>query len=138
MQRRYSPPTSVPVVMRRRLLCTLPQVLDLADAHNAIGEDSPDLQPATHGLDHTLQRCDVHIGAPFHFRDGRLIDAQQSRELFLSEISLIAGPKKMNRFNKLKIRSLSVFAFAPEAWFTPGGKWLNGSILCPAGLLGLT
>ena len=26
----------------------------------------------------------------------------------------------MNRYNKLKIRALKVFAFAPGAWFTPG------------------
>jgi hypothetical protein len=25
----------------------------------------------------------------------------------------------MNRYNKLKIRTLDVFAFAPGAWFTP-------------------
>ncbi len=25
----------------------------------------------------------------------------------------------MNRYNKLKIRTLKVFAFAPEAWFSP-------------------
>jgi len=27
----------------------------------------------------------------------------------------------MNRYNKLKIRTLKVFAFAPGAWFTPSG-----------------
>lgn len=26
----------------------------------------------------------------------------------------------MNRYNKLKIRTLKVFAFAPGAWFRPG------------------
>jgi hypothetical protein len=26
----------------------------------------------------------------------------------------------MNRYNKLKIRTLNVFAFAPGAWFKPG------------------
>ncbi len=26
----------------------------------------------------------------------------------------------MDRYNKLKIRTLKVFAFAPGAWFTPG------------------
>ena len=26
----------------------------------------------------------------------------------------------MNRYNKLKIRTLNVFAFAPGAWFRPG------------------
>ena len=26
----------------------------------------------------------------------------------------------MNRYNKLKIRTLDVFSFAPGAWFTPG------------------
>jgi hypothetical protein len=26
----------------------------------------------------------------------------------------------MNRYNKLKIRTLKIFAFAPGAWFTPG------------------
>jgi hypothetical protein len=33
-----------------------------------------------------------------------------------------AEPKdkeEMNRYNKLKIRALEVFAFAPGAWFTP-------------------
>jgi hypothetical protein len=33
--------------------------------------------------------------------------------------SLIAEPKTMDRYNKLKIRTLKVFAFAPGAWFTP-------------------
>jgi len=36
------------------------------DTHG-VGEASPDLQPATHDLDHTLQRCDVHIGAALIF-----------------------------------------------------------------------
>jgi hypothetical protein len=36
------------------------------------------------------------------------------------KVSLIATPKKMNCYNKLKIRTLNVFAIAPEAWFTPG------------------
>jgi hypothetical protein len=33
---------------------------------------------------------------------------------------LIVGLKTMSHYNKLKIRMLKVFAFAPGAWFTPG------------------
>jgi hypothetical protein len=31
--------------------------------------------------------------------------------------NVITGQENMNRYNKLKIRTLSVFALAPEAWF---------------------
>ena len=33
---------------------------------------------------------------------------------------LIVGLKTMDHYNKLKIRTLKEFAFAPGAWFTPG------------------
>src|SRR5215467_8870342 len=84
----------------------LPQVLELVDTNNAIGEDSPNLQPAPHGFDHTLQRCDVHIGAPFHLRDGRLIDAQHSCELFLGEIACFPQFIECHLINHFRSSSL--------------------------------
>ena len=38
----------------------------------------------------------------------------------MAKRSSIVGLKTMDRYNKLKIRTLKVFAFAPGAWFKPG------------------
>jgi hypothetical protein len=47
---------------------------------------------------------------------------------------LIAGLKTMAHYNKLKIRTLKEFAFAPGAWFTPGEVAERSRFCTPAGL----
>ena len=53
--------------------------LNLADNAQRHWVIQPDLQAVPMAMNHTLQRRDVHIGTPFHFRDGRLVDVAESR-----------------------------------------------------------
>ena len=53
------------------------ELAELIDLHLALGEHGFNLQLASHGSNHGLQRADVHIGAALHLGDRGLVDAEQ-------------------------------------------------------------
>jgi hypothetical protein len=57
------------------------------DSDTAIGKVGADLEFTAQGFDKAGERPHVHVAAALHLRNGRLILVQDTRQMFLGEVS---------------------------------------------------